>query len=370
LADLSTPTFLFVVCQQGAEPALKAEFARLWPDLRFAFSRSGFVTFKLPPDIQLPPDFDAKSVFARTHGFSLGRTESDDAGAMAREVWNLASGLQPAHLHVWERDKRSVGVRGYEPGLTTLAQEVGQTIVEHFPDEQSTTAQLALNQTAPRGSLVLDCVIVEPNQWWIGWHRAASVASRWPGGVPQVDLDREVVGRAYWKMHEALAWSRLPIAEGDLCVEIGSAPGGSVQCLLERDLRVIGIDPAEMSSAITEHPCFVHIRKRASDVRRREFRNVRWLMADSNVAPKHTLDTVEQIVTHDEVHIRGMILTLKLLDWQLAEQIPHYIERVRSWGYQYVRVRQLAYNRREFCLIALRRRAMIRQSRPSKRTRR
>ena len=122
-----------------------------------------------------------------------------------------------------------------------------------------------------------------------------------------------------------------------------------------------------MSPAITAHSCFTHIRKRASDVRRREFRNVRWLIADSNVAPKHTLDTVEQIVTHDEVHIRGMILTLKLLDWQLAAQIPHYIERVRSWGYQYVKARQLGYNRREFCLIALRRRALIRQSGPSKR---
>lgn len=371
MADLPTPKFLFVVCQQRAEPALKAEFARLWPNLRFAFSRPGFVTFKLPPpDLQLPSDFDPKSVFARTFGFSLGRIEADDVSTKAREVWNLASGLQPTHLHVWERDKLGVGERGFEPGLTTLAQEIGQTIVEQSPEVHSNTAQPSLNQTAPRGSLVLDCVIVEPDQWWIGWHRAASVASRWPGGVPPVDLDREVVGRAYWKMHEALAWSRLPIAESDLCVEIGSAPGGSVQCLLERDLRVIGIDPAEMSPTVTVHPCFTHIRKRASDVRRREFRKVRWLFADSNVAPKHTLDTVEQIVTHDEVHIRGMILTLKLLDWHLAEQIPLYIERVRSWGYQYVRVRQLAYNRREFCLIALRRRAMIRQSRPSKRIRR
>lgn len=260
-----------------------------------------------------------------------------------------------------------VGERGFEPGISQLAQQVGRTIIEQFPDKRIEMRAPVLNQTAPRGSLVLDCVVVEPYQWWIGWHRASSVALRWPGGVSPVDREHETVGRAYWKTHEALAWSRLPIAKGELCVEIGSAPGGSAQCLLEKGFNVIGIDPAEMSPAIAEHPRFKHIRKRAAEVRRREFQHVRWLLADSNVAPKHTLDSVEQFVTHDQVHVRGMILTLKLLDWKLAEQIPLYIDRVRSWGYQYVKARQLAFNRREFCLVALRRRSMLRPSRKTKR---
>jgi len=72
-----------------------------------------------------------------------------------------------------------------------------------------------------------------------------------------------------------------------------------------------------------------------------------------NVAPRYTLDAVEPIVMHREVNIRGMLLTLKLFDWQLAEELPEHIERVRRWGYNLIRVRQLQHNRQEVCLAAL-----------------
>ena len=43
------PEFLFITCQTGgAGAAVKEELARRWPDFRFAFSRPGFLTFKLP----------------------------------------------------------------------------------------------------------------------------------------------------------------------------------------------------------------------------------------------------------------------------------------------------------------------------------
>jgi 23S rRNA (cytidine2498-2'-O)-methyltransferase len=153
-------------------------------------------------------------------------------------------------------------------------------------------------------------------------------------------------------MEEALRWSQLPMQSGQRCAEIGAAPGGASQVLLARGLKVIGIDPAEMHSTVLTHPHFVHVRKRGADVRRREFRNVRWLTVDMNVAPNYTLDTVEEIVTHPEVNIRGMLLTLKLLDWGLAEEIPEYLFRIRTWGYKDIRARQLQFNRQEICVAA------------------
>jgi 23S rRNA (cytidine2498-2'-O)-methyltransferase len=164
-------------------------------------------------------------------------------------------------------------------------------------------------------------------------------------------------------MQEALLWSRLPLRAGDACVEIGSAPGGSCQALLDRGLLVTGIDPAEMDPAVVAHPNFRHVRARGADLKRREFRHTRWLMVDSNVAPKHTLDTVEHIVTNRQVHVRGLLLTLKLSDWGTADAVPEYIDRVRSWGYHYVHARQLAFNRREITLAAIRSRRDLRPPR-------
>jgi 23S rRNA (cytidine2498-2'-O)-methyltransferase len=169
------------------------------------------------------------------------------------------------------------------------------------------------------------------------------------------------ISRAYHKMQEALLWSQLPVSAGELCVEIGCAPGGSAQALLDRGLRVIGIDPAAVDERLRAHPHFVHVQKRASDVKRRDFARARWLVADSNVAPQTTLDVVEAIVTHRDVHLRGLLLTLKLLDWTFVEQIPEYLDRIRSWGYRDVRARQLAANRREFCVAATRSRQQRRR---------
>jgi 23S rRNA (cytidine2498-2'-O)-methyltransferase len=118
---------------------------------------------------------------------------------------------------------------------------------------------------------------------------------------------------------------------------------------------VIGIDPAEVDPRVLAHPRFTHVRKRGAEVRRREFRNVAWLAADMNVAPEVTLEVVEGIVAHPAVNIRGLLLTLKLIDWAMADRVDDYRDRIRSWGYASVRARQLAHNRQEICVAARRR---------------
>lgn len=104
--------------------------------------------------------------------------------------------------------------------------------------------------------------------------------------------------------------------------------------------------------------------KVAGAVRLRQFRKMRWLTADMNVAPKCTLDIVESVVTARDVQIRGMLLTIKLPDWKLAAEVPQWLNRVRRWGYNVVRAQQLAHHRQEFCVAALRR-PFRRGSRPS-----
>jgi 23S rRNA (cytidine2498-2'-O)-methyltransferase len=373
--------FIFVTCQIGAEPAVKAEMARRWPAFRFAFSRPGFLTFKLPQGGELlADDFDLHSVFARSYGFSLGKIEGETDQQRAAAVWDLAGERQFDSLHVWQRDLFEAGSRGYEPEITDIARQAEAAIraVRNPPqaDDLSSllgdgapatppvstslaTATKKLRRWEPpnsarAGQLILDCVIVEPNLWWVGYHRASSVASRWPGGLYPMPLPENAVSRAYRKMEEALAWSRMPLKAGDLWAEIGSAPGGASQALLNHGLKVIGIDPADMDEAVLASPNFTHWKKRGADVRRREYRKVKYLAADINVAPSYTLDTVESIVTHADVKIHGLLLTLKLLEWKLTEQLPEFLDRIRSWGYSHVRARQLHHNRREVCVAARR----------------
>jgi 23S rRNA (cytidine2498-2'-O)-methyltransferase len=348
------PRFFFVTCQIGAEQAVKADLARYMPDSRFAFSRRGFLTFKLATATDLPDTFHPPSAFARSYGFCIDKLSGSDPDQLARNTWDLARDLPVERLHVFERDTARPGENGYEPTMTARARETHVLLLKSptRPDRLSKVPRNPL-RPAPRGRLVLDCVLVEPHQWWIGYHRVRREESRWPGGIIPLVPPADVVSRAWLKMEEALRWSRLPIREGSRVADVGSAPGGASQALLARGCEVMGIDPAAMDPRVLEHPRFRHVRCRARQVHRREFRKVRWLTADMNVAPACTLDAVEEIVMHPTVSVRGLLLTLKLTKWSLAEKLPEWILRIRSWGYNIVRARQLIHNRQEVCVSAL-----------------
>jgi 23S rRNA (cytidine2498-2'-O)-methyltransferase len=342
---------LFAACQPGSEAALKSDIARRHPSLRFAFSRPGFVTFSVADD-STPT---LRSPFARTWGHSLGEVTGADVTELARGFWTLVeTRLDPddferfRHLHVWERGGALPGDEGFDATVESVVHAAGAELVARRPDSATS---LSLNTEVSAGESVLDCVLVEPHEWWVGWHRAESPETRWPGGVPLL-ASAALISRAYLKLEEALRWSELPIRPGDHCVEIGSAPGGSCAALLERGCVVTGIDPAEMDASVLENPRFTHLRARARDVPRAVFGGARWLMSDSNVAPKHTLDTVEAIVTARGVRLEGLVLTLKLTDPSLAAQLPAFHKRIRGWGYEHVRARQLAFNRQEVCVVA------------------
>ena len=326
---------------------MKAELARRWPAFRFSYSRPGFLTFKLPYYFKTTDAFELESVFARAYGFSLGKATGED---LAGQVARLTEGRTFDRLHCWSRDERPPGEHSYQPGATDEATAASEQIREALGDrlqaeDASTTARV--------GETVLDCVLVKPGEWWLGWHRAGEFATRYPGGMLNLKLPEKAVSRAWLKMEESVRWSQLPMRRGDQCAEIGCAPGGSCQALLRRGLMVVGVDPAAVDPLVLEHPNFVQIRKRGSEVKRREFRKTKWLTADMNVAPSYTLDTVEAIVTYPQVQVRGLLLTLKLPDWQLADELPQYMARIRSWGFDAVRARQLQYNRQEVCVAAL-----------------
>lgn len=359
------PPFVYAVCQHGAEAVLKRELAARAPQLRSAFSRPGFVTFKLDAPCEEPEKFALPAAFARTSGFSLGSVKGERLHDLAAEVWQLPdvqtflAAHEVAGLHVWQRDERTPGDRGFEPGLTILADEAEEAIRELSPIE-SLRPDSAAGRSTPRNRWVLDVALIEPNQWFVGCHRTTSRVASWPGGVPDLELPEHAVSRAYLKMAEAMSWASLPMSRGERVVELGCAPGGASQALLDAGLEVIGVDPAEVDESVLADPNFTHVRSRSVETSRKVFRHVQWLAADMNVAPSFTLDAVEAVVKHPGISIRGMLLTLKLPDLALVDELPKFVERVRSWGYRDVRLRQLAFNRQEICLAALRSRGQRR----------
>ena len=353
---------------------MKQEVAARLPNWRFAYSRPGFVTFKLEEEAELAKFDPPKLTFARVTGLSLAKVGlTETASELAEQVWRLPQLTEPdsaaiAHLHVWERDRVLPGEEGFEPGPTPLSNAAHEALKQAQPAPKGDKAdEPALSG---RDAFVLDVVLVEPNEWWVGAHVVRSRTDRWVGGSPALELPEHAVSRAYLKMQEALRWSSLPTSPGDLWVELGCAPGGASQALMDVGMRVVGVDPAEVDPAVAADERFTHVRAKTAEAPRKAMEGAHWITADINAAPSYTLEAVESLLKHDSIRPRGVLLTLKLLSPHLAspEQVRECLARVRSWGLEDVRVRQLVHNRREYCLAALKRRSQRRWSRGTRRT--
>ena len=203
------------------------------------------------------------------------------------------------------------------------------------------------------GEVVLDVVMVEEDEWHVGFHRVSDPHSRYPGGLFPLALPTDAASRAFLKFEEGLRWAQFPIGVGSRCVDIGSAPGGGSQALLARGAFVLGVDPAEMDPRVLANPNFTHLRGKINQLKRKLFRKSRWFLTDMNVAPSYTLDALEEIVLREEVAARGLLFTLKFFEWKLADELPEYLSRVKSWGFNHVKARQLQYNRQEIMVAAL-----------------
>jgi 23S rRNA (cytidine2498-2'-O)-methyltransferase len=345
----SVSSFVFVVCQCQTENMIKRWMLHHVPQAKFAFSRPGLLTFKLEHEQMAAAQALPLCPFIRSFGWSwetvTGGPEEVSAGLAVHQ-----QRVQAQHLHVWARDPRRVGDRGFEPFGNPEWIDWGTRVTAGW---SSDLPPLKVNQVAEVGDKILDLIQVESDRWLLGWHNAASVPSTWVGGVPPLQ-GQAVISRAYYKLREAHAWSKLPLREGELALELGAAPGGACQYLLELGLKVVGVDPAEMSPDILAHPNFEHWRMRGAEIQKKRLKRLDWLVCDSNVAPQHTLDSVEGIATNQHVQCRGLVLTLKMPDWKLVDQLPAYIARVKSWGYPSVETRHLAFNRQELCVVAVR----------------
>jgi len=341
--------FLLLACQGGAERALTDRVAALAAARRHpaapppccgwrrAAWRRGVVTFRLPETSSaaaaaaVVPDL----VFARACIHSLGQVTGETLTARVERVVALAGAGPWDDVHVWHR----------VDGIDAASREIQAALRDacHLPGRDTSAASA--------GERILDCVVDEADRWWVGWHRVGVPPSGWPGGISPRGLPTEAVSRAWLKLDEALAVFALVPATGERAIELGSAPGGACQRLLEAGLDVVGIDPAEMDPPVAGHPRFTHWRMRARDVKQRAFRGCDWLLTDMNIDPRSTLEALGRIVTTPGVRPRGIVATLKIPDWSRAAELPDWLDAFRGWGYE-PQARQLSSGGREVCVAA------------------
>jgi 23S rRNA (cytidine2498-2'-O)-methyltransferase len=308
----------------GLEPAVKRDVARLRPELRFAYSRPGLVTFKSP--MTITPDDRPGSVFARVWGASIGASrDPDDA---AHKLAHVAA----TRVHVFARDDDA------QPDLTPWRDALAK-----FP-----------SGPAHDGDLVADVIVAHDEPAWLGLHRQDASHLPHPGGAIAVDVPADAPSRAFAKIEEAIAWCALPVAAGHVALEIGAAPGGAVMALAQRGVSVIAVDTGELAPHVRALPGVTHMPIKVGALRWEDLPpRIDWLLVDVNLAPQVALHEIARLMPRLSPTLRGAVITLKLNDWAFVSELGTLADRIRAFGFSDVRMRHLPSNRKEICCVAL-----------------
>lgn len=338
--------FLFATCQVGAERILKEELAQRVPHLHPAFQRPGFITFKeTRSGKSVTPDVALGAVFARAYGMSIGEAFAQDTEATervastARRIAEVAPG---AAVQVWLRDQSAPGEELDDVARADEVTRVSQALV----------AAGARVVTEPAlGELVIDVVLLEEGTWWLGAH--VHTIDHPPSDV-LVPHPAEAPSRAYRKVEEAIRWFGMPLRENDTAVELGSAPGGVVYALLNRGLRVVGVDPGAMADVVKSNSRFKHVASSAFDVRAGDLpKRIDWALLDMNTEPDLGIRAIDHLNKLGRAPALGAILTLKLNQPSFSKRIPELVSRVKQMRFVEVYAKQLTNNRREITVVGL-----------------
>jgi len=169
------------------------------------------------------------------------------------------------------------------------------------------------------------------------------------GGRTRVRVTGELPSRAARKVEEALAWIGVAPGPGEVCVDLGAAPGGWTFVLAERRARVIAVDPAKLRPDIAARKNVQHILGNAFTYTPEE--KIDWLFCDMAYRP---LEVAALLAKWGRKRwARMVVANIKLPMTKKAEILARIRQIMISEGeWKHLRTKQLYHDRDEITLTA------------------
>ncbi|MCX6858144.1 MAG: hypothetical protein NTV80_24955 [Verrucomicrobia bacterium] len=295
--------------------------------------RPQLITWKV--QAELPEDFAFTSLHAVVSGWSLGMARN--AAEVAQIV--TKTNIEVCAVHVFPR----------------LISEDGLTAEAWAPVDALTEDLKQVCPISPEGGYILDVILGEVGEpWFIGCHPKSPTSHPHAGGLPRLTIPAEAPSRAWLKMEQSLSWlglDRTEVLVGKSALELGSAPGGASWSLLQRGMKVIGVDTGAVDACVQNHPNYDHISLPASQLPLDYLpEKVDLLACDMNLAPDVVLKYLEPLCLR--VKPRWLVLTFKMNDGRVEALMPYFISQVQRFAPGPVYAKQLHANRREVTLVS------------------
>jgi 23S rRNA (cytidine2498-2'-O)-methyltransferase len=311
--NLEVFDFFYFLCNPGSEKFLKEEIKLIYPELKFAYSTEGFLTFKATRKLGKT----LKPVFCRHFGHFIARGSLEEMQKKASEL----------KLPVRFYSKDGEIYLNPDIAFNTKALEIIRvdSIVKDFPK----------------------------TEFYLGEFYNNHLTSLHPGGFSPIQLPEGAPSRAYLKILEAIDFVGAKLQIDEHALEIGSSPGGATYAILEKGLSVEGIDPGLMSPVCLNHPKFFHHHCSIQDFKVHMLQDhVHWLLVDMNLPPEGTLAEIEKVVDKIRPSLKGAFITLKMTKFENIKRVPMYLSIVGKMGLKVVMATQLPSHKLEFLIYA------------------
>lgn len=281
--------------------------------------------------------------FAR-QGFRVRATLTGDEKALARALADRAASLAP-------KDK-ALAISVFAPDtddgnrLAPLAESIEEAAATHLASRKV----VPLASAREADALVVQGTLLSAGEMIFGDVAGGLLFSPFRGGKARMAVAADSPSRASRKVEEALHWLGMEPGAGEVCVDLGAAPGGWSWALLDKRCRVIAVDPAELREDVRAHPKLVH--EKASAFGYAPPEPVDWLFCDMAWRPVEVARMLAKWARRGWARV--LVSNVKLPMKQKAAIVREVREVVHGGGWKRVRTRQLYHDRDEITLTAVR----------------
>lgn len=274
-------------------------------------------------------------------------TLEERRAAVLRAVLAAVPAGRAFSLHTWVPDAPEAN--RHAGAAAALHAALGEAIGSQAPEIAG--RRVPADALAREDGVLVQVCLLGAGAAVVGAIAARAAPSLAAGGRERMRIPGEPPARSAGKLAAALAWLGVGPEPGELCVDLGAAPGGWTHVLLERRARVIAVDPARMSPTVAGRRGLVHVQASAFDWAPDE--PVDWLFCDMAWRP---LEVAALLAKWGRRRwARVLVANIKLPMKRKVEMLNRVREILEDGGFSDVRTRHLYHDRDELTLTAWRR---------------
>ncbi|MDQ3037307.1 MAG: 23S rRNA (cytidine(2498)-2'-O)-methyltransferase RlmM [Myxococcota bacterium] len=281
--------------------------------------------------------------FAR-QGFRIAGEARGDREALVRgcadAIERVAAGEHEWALAAWVPDTDALNP------LAPQAQAIEEAVADAL--EPKLPNRVAITALPSAGAIYAQIALVARDHAIAGTVKTELALGLAHGGRARMRVGGERPSRAARKVEEALAWLGVAPGAGEVCVDLGAAPGGWSWVLLDRRAKVIAIDPAELRPDIARNRNLVHHKESAFQYAPEEPAD--WLFCDMAWKPLEVAQLLAKWGRRRWARI--LVANLKLPMKKKAATVADLKQVIAGGGWQRIRARQLYHDRDEITLTA------------------